>query len=395
MRQPLRLHSRPGFNLQLEDESNETNKMNTTACHETLYINGTPQHQSSQSSSSSSSKCIAPNKATKARPKSQVKPGMTKEAMFQNITSADIKHLKNIGSGSSGTVQKVIHIPTGDPMAIKRVQLSGDILTSKQVGMEMSIMKKCASKYIIEYYGVFMQDSEVVLCMEYMNYGSLEYLYKSFGAFPEQIACDINAVVVDALSHLKTFGITHRDIKPSNILVNSSGEVKVCDFGVSGTLVNSIADSFVGTSLYMSPERVLGESYTDAADVWALGLTLIELLEGRFPIVKDSNNDPSAPAVIFESLSRIVDGPAPKLDQENLFSTECVEYVKLCMQKDYKLRIRVLELSKQPFYRKATRNPSTLLHWVLARKKIIDEEKRRKKEEKERLKRHKAEKATK
>lgn len=280
-------------------------------------------------------------------------------------------------------------------MAIKRVQLSGDILTSKQVGMEMSIMKKCASKYIIEYYGVFMQDSEVVLCMEYMNYGSLEYLYKSFGAFPEQIACDINAVVVDALSHLKTFGITHRDIKPSNILVNSSGEVKVCDFGVSGTLVNSIADSFVGTSLYMSPERVLGESYTDAADVWALGLTLIELLEGRFPIVKDSNNDPSAPAVIFESLSRIVDGPAPKLDQENLFSTECVEYVKLCMQKDYKLRIRVLELSKQPFYRKATRNPSTLLHWVLARKKIIDEEKRRKKEEKERLKRQKAEKATK
>ena len=50
--------------------------------------------------------------------------------------------------------------------------------------------------------------------------------------------------------------IIHRDVKPSNILVNSQGEIKICDFGVSGQLIDSVANSFVGTRSYMSPERL-------------------------------------------------------------------------------------------------------------------------------------------
>uniref|UniRef100_UPI0009B41A87 dual specificity mitogen-activated protein kinase kinase 2-like n=1 Tax=Monopterus albus TaxID=43700 RepID=UPI0009B41A87 len=78
--------------------------------------------------------------------------------------------------------------------------------------------------------------------------------------------------------------IMHRDVKPSNILVNSRGEIKLCDFGVSGQLIDSMANSFVGTRSYMSPERLQGTHYSVQSDVWSMGLSLVELAIGRYPI---------------------------------------------------------------------------------------------------------------
>jgi len=98
--------------------------------------------------------------------------------------------------------------------------------------------------------------------------------------------------VLEGLTYLyDKHRIIHRDIKPSNILFNSAGEIKICDFGVSGELVNSIADTFVGTSTYMSPERIQGAPYTVKSDVWSLGISLIELALGRFPFSESLSDD--------------------------------------------------------------------------------------------------------
>jgi mitogen-activated protein kinase kinase len=91
-------------------------------------------------------------------------------------------------------------------------------------------------------------------------------------------------------------------------LLNSKGEIKLGDFGVSGQLINSVANTFVGTSGYMSPERIQGEKYSIQSDVWSLGMTLVELVLGKFPFPPNGQ-----PLSVFELLEYIVHEPVPTL----------------------------------------------------------------------------------
>jgi mitogen-activated protein kinase kinase len=127
----------------------------------------------------------------------------------------------------------------------------------------------------------------------------------------------------------------HRDIKPSNILVNSRGSIKLCDFGVSGELINSIADTFVGTSTYMAPERIQGERYTVKSDVWSFGLTVMELAIGKFPFGSGEqlSDEDSAPVGILDLLQQIVHEPAPRLPKSDAFPSILEEMIQKCLYK--------------------------------------------------------------
>ncbi len=129
--------------------------------------------------------------------------------------------------------------------------------------------------------------------------------------------------------------IMHRDIKPSNILVNSRGYIKLCDFGVSGELVNSIADTFVGTSTYMAPERIQGEKYTVKSDVWSFGLSIMELAIGKFPFDASEHlsDGDGAPAGILDLLQQIVHEPAPRLPKSDAFPQILEDMIQKCMAK--------------------------------------------------------------
>ena len=131
--------------------------------------------------------------------------------------------------------------------------------------------------------------------------------------------------------------IMHRDIKPSNVLVNSRGHIKLCDFGVATETVNSIADTFVGTSTYMAPERIKGSPYTVRSDVWSTGLTIMELAIGKFPFdASDSSAGDRAsagPMGILDLLQQIVHEPAPKLPKSDAFPRILHNFIDKCLLK--------------------------------------------------------------
>ncbi|EJW76420.1 STE/STE7/MEK5 protein kinase [Wuchereria bancrofti] len=116
--------------------------------------------------------------------------------------------------------------------------------------------------------------------MEFMDGGSLDRYKK----LPVSVLVPTAVSIICGLHYLWTHKVMHRDIKPSNILVNTHGDVKISDFGVSKELERSVACSFVGTSVYMAPERVHGGPYRICSDIWSFGLTICELVIGKFPL---------------------------------------------------------------------------------------------------------------
>lgn len=93
--------------------------------------------------------------------------------------------------------------------------------------------------------------------------------------------------VTRGLQFLKDkLSVMHRDIKPTNILLNHRGEVKLCDFGVSGALVNSMAKTHIGSQSYLAPERIsllANAPYTTSSDIWSLGMAMWETAMGYYP----------------------------------------------------------------------------------------------------------------
>ncbi|KAH8929089.1 Pkinase-domain-containing protein [Atractiella rhizophila] len=196
------------------------------------------------------------------------------------VKAEDFEGIENgeLGHGNGGTVSRVVHKQSGKIMARKVVHIEGKPAVRKQIVRELQILRDCDHPFIVTFYGAYVADPHVCMCLEFMDKGSLDGIYKKTGPIPVDILGKIAFAVVTGLTYLyDVHRILHRDVKPANILFNSAGQVKICDFGVSGELVNSIAATFVGTSTYMSPERIQGSEYTVRSDVWSLGISLIEL----------------------------------------------------------------------------------------------------------------------
>lgn len=267
------------------------------------------------------------------------------------IRPDDLVTLKKLGSGQSGTVSKVLHLPTQNTMAKKIVHLETKELVQSQIIRELRILYECDSPFIIGFYGTFLHEGNVVICMEYVDCGSLEHIFKLTGPFPEFMLKHIAYSVLSGLIYLyDSHRIIHRDVKPSNVLMNSKGKIKLCDFGVSRELINSMADTFVGTSTYMSPERIQGGVYSIKGDVWSLGILLYELASGKMAFQDDANksNPQQHGNSILELLQRIVNEKPPELNTNDGFSSELSNFVSLCLKKE-KQRSTPWELMTHPF----------------------------------------------
>ncbi|KIW02204.1 uncharacterized protein PV09_06360 [Verruconis gallopava] len=286
-----------------------------------------------------------------------------------DLRAEDLIVLKELGHGNGGTVSKVQHSATKVIMARKIIHVEANKEVRKRIVRELKIMHECNSPYIVSFYGAFMNDTgDVIMCMEYMDVGSLDSISRNFGPVRVDVLGKIAEAVLGGLTYLyKTHKIMHRDLKPSNILVNSKGNIKLCDFGVSSELEGSVADTFVGTGTYMAPERIQGAQYTIKSDVWSFGLTLMELAIGKFPFSSDSADDAGGPQGILDLLSQIVLEPPPKLPKSDAFPLILEQIVDKCLTKDPNLRPTPEELyESDPFIQAAKRTPVDLPAWAVS-----------------------------
>ena len=307
----------------------------------------------------------------------------------------DLEKLGDLGAGNGGVVLKVRHKSSGLTMARKLIHVEVKPSVRNQIIRELKVLHECNSPFIVGFYGAFYTDGEISICMEYMNGGSLDLVLKRATKIPEYVLAKVTASVLKGLSYLREkHKIIHRDVKPSNILVNSRGEIKLCDFGVSGQLIDSMANSFVGTRSYMSPERLRGVSYSIQSDVWSLGLSLVEMAIGLYPIpppdansvatsfangvTKSPESDvssaytaesgstlsPKTPMGIFELLDYIVNQPPPSLPA-GVFSAEFGNFVDLCLKKDPEERPDLRALSSHPWVNNEMVEKTDIASWVV------------------------------
>lgn len=265
----------------------------------------------------------------------------------------DFEELQIIGSGSSGVVKKVRHRQTGEIYVLKVIQFDANSeQLRKNVQIELRTLYGASHPHIVKYYQSFFT-GDIAILMEHMNKCSLADTLKQLRRIPEKYLAQIARQVLLGLGYLHTeLRVVHRDIKPSNLLLNSAGELKITDFGVSGQLASSVSKcvSFVGTVTYMSPERIKGESYSFASDIWSLGLSLVECAMGRFPYPPPSVTG-TAPLGFWELLEYIVVEPAPQLPPAQ-FSKEFCGFVGLCLQKEPGKRATIPQLLEHPFIKK-------------------------------------------
>jgi len=192
----------------------------------------------------------------------------------------------------------------------------------KQIVRELKFNKDCASKHICRYYSAFIEPSTatISIAMEFCEGGSLDSIYREVkklgGRTGEKVLGKVAEGVLNGLTYLHGKKIIHRDIKPSNILLCRDGQVKLCDFGVSGEFgTKGDANTFIGTSYYMAPERITGQSYTITSDVWSTGVTLLEVAQHRFPFPADGTEMQPRTGLI-DLLTYVVRQPIPKLKDE-------------------------------------------------------------------------------
>ena len=187
-----------------------------------------------------------------------------------------------IGHGNYGSVYGGYHITTRQPIAAKTVSintLQGKLL--QQLESEIKVLKSLRNPYIIKLLEVYKTQNNVYLIMEHCSGGDLAEYLKKVGRVEETLAKRWLSQLVEAFCAMQQSQIMHRDLKLANILITAHGDIKVCDFGFARYLGNDLADTQLGTPIFMAPEIFNSEKYSYKADVWSLGVLSYEILVGH------------------------------------------------------------------------------------------------------------------
>ncbi|KAM0868665.1 hypothetical protein ACQ4PT_041168 [Festuca glaucescens] len=295
---------------------------------------------------------IRPSDATPDDADAVMKPAP--ELEFEALKLSDFDKVGDLGEGACGVVTKVRHRGSGAMFALKTAYYSDP--NSEE---EAEVLRRVGkSPHLVRCHAIFRgSDDEPAMLLELMDAGSLGRVlrHRDHDGLPEPALAEVAARCLAGLAHLHySCRVAHLDLKPDNLLADGRGNVRIGDFSVSRILSRVPGDRLrvsvaVGSTAYLSPERFApnaraGPRGACAADVWSLGVTVLELFSGRCPIL------PAAQRTSWEMLKEaICCGEPPSVQEIATASASLRGFVDACLQKDPKRRATVAQLLAHPF----------------------------------------------
>ncbi len=220
---------------------------------------------------------------------------------------------RQLGSGSAGTAFLAKNDETGEQVAIKllNAKAADNLDIQKRFVREVSVLEKLDHPNVVKHLDCGIDEQgRLYFVMELVDSGTLHEALKASRRLKWEDAVSVAAQICAALDHAHKRGVIHRDLKPANLFLSSDGAVKVGDFGLARDMNLhrlTAQGNTVGTCRYMAPEQVRGEDeLTGAADLYAVGCMLFEMIAGHPPYNGDN---------VVEIFEHHLFSPIPRLDK--------------------------------------------------------------------------------
>jgi len=285
----------------------------------------------------------------------------------QDIDLSRFKVLKRIGTDSLNEgVDIVEDLVSKHKLVLKKIKI--DPKKVKEILSEVNLLASCKHPQIVTLHNAIQEPGKITLILEFMDCGSLADLVDFF----QQIGFHMSEVAIAQISESILLGLqylheqrntVHRDLKPANILLNSTGWVKVADFGSAGIDSDSHLQTFCGSEAYMSPERLKGEKYSYSSDIWSLGIIAAYCLFGKFPFSLDDSKSTNG-TNLFGLLKIVQNDGFLEFSKLDNVSKEMVDFINQCCTVDPLKRPDATTLLKHEFIVKHKTSTPTFKEYI-------------------------------
>ncbi|XP_061249189.1 serine/threonine-protein kinase 10 [Bos javanicus] len=276
-----------------------------------------------------------------------------------------------LGDGAFGKVYKAKNKETGALAAAKVIETNSEEELEDYI-VEIEILATCDHPYIVKLLGAYYYDGKLWIMIEFCPGGAVDAIMLELdrGLTEPQIQV-VCRQMLEALTFLHGKKIIHRDLKAGNVLMTLEGDIRLADFGVSAKNLKTLQkrDSFIGTPYWMAPEVVMCETMKDTpydykADIWSLGITLIEMAQ-----IEPPHHELNPMRVLL----KIAKSDPPTLLSPSKWSAEFRDFLKTALDKNPETRPSAAQLLEHPFVSSVTSNKALRELVAEAKAEVMEE----------------------